>query len=58
MKEFNGMLRMPGICGICLYIKKCIAVRNIYNEDKRWVGRVFNMSGAAARTGDLNKQHE
>ena len=51
MKEFNRMLRMLSICRICLYIKKCIAVRNIYSRYKRGVDRVLNMSGAAARTG-------
>ena len=58
MEEFNRILRMSGVGRRCLYIKKCIAVRSIYSKYKRGVGRAFRMSGAAARTGNLKKQHE
>ena len=56
MEEFSGTLRMPSICRRWVYIKKHIAVRNMYSKYKSGVSRVFHMSGAAARTGDIQKK--
>ena len=55
MEEFNRILRMSGIYRRRLYIKTWRAVRNIYSKYKRVIDRVFYMSGAAARTGNLKK---